>query len=89
MTRRALVLAFPLLTAGMVAGIVLLLRGSVVGWTDARVLATGLLWLVFAVVLYLRFAHHLRGRQVAMLTILAFVLLLGCLAVSHPLPAAE
>ena len=89
MNRRALLAAFPLLTAGMVAGVVLLLRGSVVSWTDARVLATALLWVVFAVLLYLRFARHLRGRQVALLTILAFVLLLGCLAVSHPLPAAE
>jgi len=91
MNRRALFATFPLLTAGMLAGVVhlLILPQSVVSWTDARVMATAGLWIVFAVVLYLRFARHLRGRQMALLTILAFVLLLGCLALSHPRPAAE
>lgn len=83
MNRRALVVAFPLLTAGMIAGAVLLARGSVLNWYDVRVLATGLLWVVFAVVLYLRFARNLRGRQVAVITIVAFLLLLLCVAIPH------
>ncbi len=86
MNRRALVVAFPLLTAGMVAGVVLLAQGSVVHWWDARVLVTAMLWVVYAVVLYLRFARHARGRQVALMTIMAFFLLLGCLAVPHARP---
>lgn len=89
MNRRAVVLAFPLLTAGMLAGVVLLVQGSdVVGWTDPRVLSTGLLWVVFAVLLYLRLGRHLRGRQVALFTIAAFVVLLCCLVISHPLRGA-
>ena len=83
MNRRALVVAFPLLTAGMIAGGVLLAHGSVVSWFDVRVIATALLWVVFAVLLYLRFARNVRGRQVALMTIVAFVLLLGCLAIPH------
>ncbi|MFO0846595.1 MAG: cytochrome c biogenesis protein CcsA [Gemmataceae bacterium] len=90
MNRRALVLAFPLLTAGMIAGAVLIARGSdTVGWTDPRVLGTVILWLVFGLLLYLRFAVHLRGRQVAFLTILAFLMLLGCVVVSHPLAPGD
>jgi ABC-type transport system involved in cytochrome c biogenesis permease subunit len=87
MNRRAIVLAFPLLTAGVLAGVVLIVQGSdTVGWTDPRVLGTAALWVVFALLLYLRFAQHLRGRRAALLTIAAFVLLLCCLAISHPLP---
>jgi len=84
MNRRAVFLSFPLLTAGMIAGVVLIVRGSEsVGWADPRVLGTFALWGVFALLLVLRFGHHLRGRQVALMTIAAFVMLLGCLAISH------
>lgn len=84
MNRRAIVLAFPLLTAGILAGVVMLVQGSdLVGWTDPRVLGTAGLWLAFVLLLYLRYGHHLRGRQVALLTIAAFVLLLACVALSH------
>jgi ABC-type transport system involved in cytochrome c biogenesis permease subunit len=61
-----------------------MLQDHLHGWTDPRVQAAGVLWLAFAVVLYLRFGYHLRGRQVALLTILTFVLLVGCLVLSHP-----
>jgi ABC-type transport system involved in cytochrome c biogenesis permease subunit len=85
MQRRAVVLAFPLLTGGVLAGIALLIQGSDrVTWTDPRVLSTIVLWIVYATLLILRYARHLRGRQAAFLTIAAFVLLLGCVALSHP-----
>jgi ABC-type transport system involved in cytochrome c biogenesis permease subunit len=85
MNRRALILAFPLLTAGMLIGAVLLFQAAdqLSGWTDRRVLATGILWLTFALLLYLRYGAHVRGSRVAVLTIVAFALLLGCLALPH------
>jgi ABC-type transport system involved in cytochrome c biogenesis permease subunit len=90
MNRRAIALAFPLLTAGVLAGVVILVQGSDrVGWTDPRVISTLILWLAFAVLIYLRFGHHLRGRQVALMTIGTFVLLLCCLFLSHPLAQGE
>ncbi len=87
MNRRAIVLAFPLLTAGVVVGMVLLAQAGrpVRSWTDPRALAAVVLWLVFAVLLYLRYSLHVRGRRVAILTIVAFVLLVVTLAVQHPL----
>lgn len=85
MNRRAIFLAFPLLTAGMIAGMVLLHGSDTVSWTDPRVVGTILLWLVFVLLLYLRLAQHLRGRQVALMTIAAFVMLLICVVISHPL----
>jgi ABC-type transport system involved in cytochrome c biogenesis permease subunit len=85
MNRRAIVAAFPLLTAGMLVGIVLMLQAAnpIRSWTDPRILAAAVLWLVFAILLYLRYGVHLRGRRVALLTIVAFVLLLFILAVPH------
>lgn len=83
MNRRAIVLAFPLLTAGMVVGLVLMFQKHLSGWTDPLVLASVVLWLTFAVLLYLRFGYHLRGRSAALLTILTFVLLVGCIALPH------
>jgi ABC-type transport system involved in cytochrome c biogenesis permease subunit len=84
MNRRAIVLAFPLLTIGMLLGAVLMTRvATSLAWTDPRVLSTIVLWLVFAVLLHLRYGRHLRGRQVALGTIAVFALLIVCLALSH------
>jgi len=38
---------------------------------------------VFAIVLYLRYGYHVRGRCVALLTILAFALLLSTRVTAH------
>jgi ABC-type transport system involved in cytochrome c biogenesis permease subunit len=86
MNRRAITWAFPLLTAGVLLGVVLMFHPDqpAVGWTEPQVLGTGVLWLLFAVLLYLRAGRHLRGRQVALWTIAAFVLLVGCMALFHP-----
>jgi ABC-type transport system involved in cytochrome c biogenesis permease subunit len=85
MNRRAINLAFPLLTGGMLIGLVLLRQSSVpvVSAMDPRMLSTLLLWLVFAILLYLRYGYHLRGRRVAFLTIIAFPLLVLTLATAH------
>jgi ABC-type transport system involved in cytochrome c biogenesis permease subunit len=89
MNRRALTLAFPLLTAGLLVGTARMLQDQMrfQGWTDLRILSTLVLWLVFAILLYLRFGLHLRGRRVALMTIAAFVLLVVTLVASHG-PAA-
>lgn len=85
MNRRAINLAFPLLTGGVLIGIYLMLQPAdpVLGWTDPRVLGGAVLWLLFALLLYLRYGVHLRGRRLAQLTIVAFVLLVFALASSH------
>lgn len=83
--RLAINLAFPLLTAGMIVGIALLWqkRETLRDWTDPRILTAAGLWLVFAILLYLRYGLHLRGRREAVLMITAFALLLVTLASSH------
>jgi ABC-type transport system involved in cytochrome c biogenesis permease subunit len=85
MNRRAIVWAFPLLTAGVVVGMALLAQSAdpVRSWADVRALSAVALWLVFVILLYLRYTLHVRGRRVAILTIVAFVLLVVTLAVPH------
>jgi ABC-type transport system involved in cytochrome c biogenesis permease subunit len=85
MNRRAINGAFPLLTAGMLVGVALMIHGGNDrrDWTDVKVVAALVLWLVFALLLYLRYGVHLSGRRLAWLTMLAFTLLLVTLSFSH------
>ncbi|HZW31554.1 MAG TPA: cytochrome c biogenesis protein CcsA [Isosphaeraceae bacterium] len=83
--RGAITIAFPLLTFGLLIGIVLSLaaRGAgapaatahVLRWTDPKVLSALLMWLVFAVLLHARFRPAMRGRSMMVLTIVAFAFL--------------
>ncbi|MFQ3594122.1 MAG: cytochrome c biogenesis protein CcsA [Gemmataceae bacterium] len=86
MNRRAIWATFPLLTAGMLAGMILLSESTFVGWGDPRVVSTLALWLLFAVVLFLRLASFLKARQVAWMTIVAFFLMVWCWGLSHNQP---
>lgn len=84
MNRRAIDLAFPLFTFGLALGFVLLASTPrALSIFDPKILATALLWLMFLVVWYLRHGLHLRGRKVAWWTVLAFVLLVWALMLSH------
>lgn len=86
MNRRAIVLAFPLLTIGLfIAGVQMLKHpDSDQAWESVKVLSTVALWIVFAILLYLRYAIHAGGRHMALLTILAFALMLFALISVHP-----
>jgi ABC-type uncharacterized transport system permease subunit len=85
MNRRAIDLAFPLLTAGMVVGVFLMVQKPLPSWTDPHALTAAVLWLTFLVLLTLRYGWHLRGRGVAYLTITAFVLMLVCIVLEYQL----
>lgn len=86
MNRRALNLAFPLLTAGLLVGLLILRHTHGLGdnWRSLKVVSTGGLWLVFLVLLYLRYGSHVPPRRLAVLSIAAFGLLLVALGTSHP-----
>ena len=86
MNRRAINLAFPLLTVGLLVGLVLVFRRDdpFHDWAALKIVATIALWLAFGVLTYLRYGAHVPGRRVAVCTILAFVLLLFTLVATHP-----
>ena len=83
LNRGAITLAFPLLTFGLLIGVLLDLStrrpgagvGMTLRWTDPKVVSASLMWLVFAVLLHARFRPAMRGRSVMLLTILAFAFL--------------
>ncbi len=82
--RGAIAVAFPLLTFGLLIGVILSLAtrngasldpgasAHVIRWTDPKVLSALGMWLVFAVLLHARFRPAMRGRSMMMLTIVAF-----------------
>ncbi len=87
MNRRAIILAFPLLTVGLIVGVVLGIQGqsSFVNWTNPKLMSIVGLWVVFAILLYLRYASHARGQRVAVWTIIAFgLLVLSLVSPVHP-----
>ena len=83
--RGAIVAAFPLLSAGLLIGVLLSAselrkaRGGEaslgVPWYDPKVLSALGMWLVFAILLHARFRPSMRGRSVMILTIAAFAFL--------------
>ncbi|HMF13038.1 MAG TPA: cytochrome c biogenesis protein CcsA [Gemmataceae bacterium] len=87
MIRHAIVTCFPLLTLGLLTGVLLLVprfaHVQVESWLDLRIVTTIVLWVVFGLLVYLRYGYRLRARRVALLTILAFALLVCTLAASH------
>ena len=79
--RGSITLAFPLLTFGLLIGVVLSVAarsegnaslGHVLTWTDPKVLSALAMWLVFAILLHARFRPAMRGKSVIVLTIVAF-----------------
>ena len=89
MNRRALNWAFPMLTAGLLVGTILLQHGHALGDNvlSLKVLSTAGLWLVFLVLLYLRYGAHVPARRLALFSIGAFALLIVALVASHPFAA--
>jgi ABC-type transport system involved in cytochrome c biogenesis permease subunit len=79
--RGSITLAFPLLTFGLLIGMVLSLvvrsegteaLAHTLTWTDPKVLSALAMWLVFAVLLHARFRPAMRGKSMMVLTIVAF-----------------
>ena len=92
--RSAITWAFPLLTAGLLIGVGLILGGGAdgrrLGWLDPKVVSTLALWLVFAALLHARYKPEWRGRRVMLLTVVAFAFLtFAMVGVGLVLPTAH
>ena len=86
MSRRAVNLAFPLLAAGVLLGMLILRREPVEALLtpSLKVLGSYGLILVVAMLVYMRYAVHVSGRRLAVWSILAFALLVSVLMAAHP-----
>jgi ABC-type transport system involved in cytochrome c biogenesis permease subunit len=93
--RMAIVIAFPLLTAGLLSGLGLIVAvhqagGSVFWLTDPKVFSTLALWVVSTALLVARFQPEWQGRRLMILTVLVFaVLVFAMVGVGLVLPTAH
>jgi ABC-type uncharacterized transport system permease subunit len=81
LNRWSIMLAFPLMSIGLALGLALIAATRRAGlqalsWTDPKVLSGAALWAVFAILVHARLRPAMRGRRVALLTIVAFGFLL-------------
>ncbi|MBE0477027.1 MAG: cytochrome c biogenesis protein CcsA [Coriobacteriia bacterium] len=87
LARRAITLAFPAYTAGILLGTIRAVETDVQGWwADPRVMMSGVVWLVFGLYLLLLYRHEVSGRTASLLAVLglACVVVLAVLARTLP-----
>ncbi len=85
--RRAVVLAFPAYTAGMILGTIRAIETDVSGWwADPRVMMSGLVWFVFGAYLVLLYRHGVSGRTASWIAIGGSVLVLVLAVLARTLP---
>lgn len=89
MNRRAVLIAFPLLTSGLALGFLLMSRAPQLSWQDPKVLATIPVWLAVGLLLVLRYGLHSPARRLAWVSILSFLLMLLAVAVPWLWPSAH
>lgn len=84
--RLAVNITVPFLTAGLLVGTMLIQHNHELSenWFSLKIISTTGLWVVFLVLLYMRYGTKVPPRRLAMLSILAFVLMLVALGTAHP-----
>jgi len=83
---RSIGLGFPVLTLSIITGFIWLkgIHGSLWGANSLRQVYALVLWIIYAVILHMRLSEKLRGRKVAILSLIAFsVIILSLFAACH------
>jgi len=87
---RSATLGFTLLTLGLVSGfIVISHNGPGLSDMTPKIVMATLAWLVYALLMNVRYASAFRGRRAAWLSIVGLVLLLGTYAAVTHIPSSE
>jgi ABC-type transport system involved in cytochrome c biogenesis permease subunit len=86
MNRRAVNWTVPFLTVGLLVGTLLIKQNREFdeSWLSLKIISTTGLWVVFLVLLYMRYSRHVAPRRLAILSIVAFGLMLVALGTAHP-----
>lgn len=87
LTMTAVTLGFALLTVGLITGGVLLMAGR--GHTPVVIALAGAVWLIYAVVLHAPINPSFRGRKVAVLSMVGFVLMMGTIVTVLMMPGGS
>lgn len=84
---RSVLWAFPAYSAGLILGVLRAIETDVsLWWADIRVVLAGLVWLVFAAYLILRWRHGWQGRRGAYLLLAGFGLVVVLAVVARTVP---
>jgi len=92
-TFSSVTLGFALLTVGLVTGLIWQLRMERVTrlgdrwWASPKVVLATLVWVIYAIVLHARINPVLRGRKVAILSIVGCLLMVGALIALNLMPS--
>ncbi|QVL32433.1 cytochrome c biogenesis protein CcsA [Telmatocola sphagniphila] len=88
--RRSINIAFPLLTIGLLLGIIRAEKAEApeTPWTAFKILGSFGLWVVATLLMIARYRASLPARKLAWLTIAVFVLVIVTLFASHPFVAS-
>ena len=87
LARRAIALAYPFYTAGVILGTIRAIETDVQGWwADPRVIMAGIVWAVYGTYLYLTYRHSASARTTSWVAIagLAAVVVTAILARTMP-----
>jgi ABC-type transport system involved in cytochrome c biogenesis permease subunit len=85
----SLLFGFPFMTLGLAAGSVLAIdKYGPYFFYDPKILLSFLMWIVYMLLLYMRWSSGWRGRRAALLATVAFVVALGARAVCDSRSAA-
>jgi ABC-type transport system involved in cytochrome c biogenesis permease subunit len=86
--RRSISFAFPVYSGGLLLGVVRAVETHVPGWwADPRIVLSGIVWVIYALYLYLHYGRNVSGRTAALISIvgIAFVIALAVVARSSGL----
>jgi len=87
LSRRAIAIAFPAYTAGMMLGIIRAIETDVAGWwADPRIMMSGLVWFTFGVYLVRVYRHGISARSAAWIAIVGLVMVIVLAIVARTLP---
>jgi ABC-type transport system involved in cytochrome c biogenesis permease subunit len=86
-SRRAIALAYPVYTAGLLLGILRAVENDVRGWwQDPRVMMAGVVWATFGLYLWLTYRHEVSGKTSAWIAIVGFAFVVITAILARTLP---
>jgi ABC-type uncharacterized transport system permease subunit len=87
LARRAIVLAFPAYTAGMILGTIRAIETDVTGWyLDPRVMLSGIVWLVFGFYLVRVYRHGISAKTASSIALVGLLLVILLAVLARTLP---
>lgn len=86
LARRAIMLAYPLYTAGMLLGIVRAIEFDLNWWFDPRVMMSGVVWAIYGSYLLLHYRRGASGKLLARLALVGLVAVIILAVFARTLP---